>query len=306
MQLRQTIQTTHKHNGSTFAKTKPKPVQRDHVPSATQLQDETASDGPTPLQTDRDEEQGTTSMLQDEAILLEQLLDSISMKDTPSCAECIRGVPESPQGTPPSMDETKRVIQQTVESIKELMIDIAQASHHADHLARAAELGVLSKGLSVVPRMMLMYADDITKAEWLAQVRISTLGFMKVSERHHRRIIDKRKTEIADLQAKALKAIDGSQTNQKQKKALKGTYEELLKAAAEAARKVKDQQDLATESKLESPVNKRPRTDHERYDTHVHCQTQLTHMSHSLAPQIWAYHRRKNPNKENDTLCTHA
>ena len=171
------------------------------------------------------------------------------------------------------------------------MIDIAHASHHADYLSKAIELGNLVRGLLTAPKMMLMYADATTEAEWQEQIRVSTLGFMKVAERHHKRIIEKRIAETTDLQTQTLQAIDASETNAKQKKALKGTYEELLKAAAGAARKVKDERDLATQSKshADGPRNKRPRTDSERYNIHAHCHTvpdsDTTNTCISLAPQ---------------------
>ena len=77
-----------------------------------------------------------------------------------------------------------------------------------------------------------------------------------MSEQQHQRLVEKRKREIADLQTQTLQTINRSGLNEKQKKALKGTYDELIKAAAEAARKVKEERDLVTESKLGGPPRK--------------------------------------------------
>ena len=108
------------------------------------------------------------------------------------------------------MDIIKQLIQQNVEKMKKLMTAIAHASHHADHLSRAIELGNLPKGFSASPRMMLMFADDTTQKEWQEQTKLNTLGYMRVSERHHNRVIEKRKAEIADIQTQTLQAIDSS------------------------------------------------------------------------------------------------
>ena len=60
-------------------------------------------------------------------------------------------------------------------------------------------------------------------------------------------------------------------------------YDELLKVAAEAVRKVKEERDSATESKLEGPPLKRPRRDSERrYDT----QPDTTNTCITLAHQV--------------------
>ena len=93
---------------------------------------------------------------------------------------------------------------------EKLMTAIAHASHHADHLSRAIESGNLPKGFSASPRMMLMFADDTTQKEWQEQTKLNTLGYVRVSERHHNRVIEKRKAEIADIQTQTLQAIDSS------------------------------------------------------------------------------------------------
>ena len=118
-------------------------------------------------------ERAGSSFIEDETSRLAQLLGTISMTSTPS-----RGITDSPRGTPPTMDSVKRNIQTNSEKIKCMMTDIAHASHHIDHLVRAAESGNLSRGLTVAPKIMLMYADRTTEEEWHEQTKKNTLGYV--------------------------------------------------------------------------------------------------------------------------------
>ena len=93
---------------------------------------------------------------------------------------------------------------------------------------------------------MLVSADKATSDEWAEQTRINTLGYMQVVMRHYEKTV------------------------QRQTKALKGTYEQMLKSATEEAKRIKEERATASERKLRAPPTKRRRIYHdERYDVHV-------------------------------------
>ena len=66
-----------------------------------------------------------------------------------------------------------------------------------------------------------------------------------------------------------LKLLTDTNLNDRQQKALKGTYNQLLKSASEEAQRIKRERDEATQSKLEERPAKRAtcRTESHRYET---------------------------------------
>ena len=70
------------------------------------------------------------------------------------------------------MDVARQKLQKHMADIKKYMIDIAHASHHLDHLTKAAATNKLPRGLTVEPRMMLVDAHDETEAKWRLNKRL--------------------------------------------------------------------------------------------------------------------------------------
>ena len=70
-----------------------------------------------------------------------------------------------------------------------MMTDIAHASHHLDFLRTAEETNTIPRGLVVEPRMMLVFADKSTADEWKEQTKRNTLGYMKVTMRHYKKVL---------------------------------------------------------------------------------------------------------------------
>ena len=90
---------------------------------------------------------------------------------------------DSSHGTPSLMDRHRKTIQTNMITIKNMMVDIAHASHHLDYLKKAETSNILPRGLKVEPRMMLVAADRATANEWAEQTRLNTLGYMRVAMR---------------------------------------------------------------------------------------------------------------------------
>ncbi|KAL5517232.1 hypothetical protein EMCRGX_G002736 [Ephydatia muelleri] len=100
-----------------------------------------------------------------------------------------RGITDTPRGTPSVMDTARLKLQTNMADIKNMMTDIAHASHHVDHLSKAVESNRLPKGLTVEPRMMLVGANEDTEREWKEQTKINTLGYINVAKQHYARLI---------------------------------------------------------------------------------------------------------------------
>ena len=75
--------------------------------------------------------------------------------------------PEPSRGTPSLMDtyNKKKGPIKHDPRIKNMMTDIAHASHHLDFLRTAEETNSLPRGLVVEPRMMLVFADKSRRME---------------------------------------------------------------------------------------------------------------------------------------------
>ena len=155
--------------------------------------------------------------------------------------------------------------------IRNMMSDIAHASHHLEFLKRAEGTGMLPRGLTVEPRMMLVFADETTSAEWKEQTKLNTLGYMKVAIRHYEKTISDRTATIDVTQTDTVTMLNDTRLSERQRKGLKGTYELMLKAASDQAKKIKAERDQSSEKKLSAvpPPTKRRRLDEdERYDVH--------------------------------------
>ena len=101
-----------------------------------------------------------------ENLRIERLLGSLCHNYyLTSPAGSSRGTTDSPWGTPYVMDTARHRLQTNMADIKDLMVDIAHASHHLDHLSKAVEANRLPKGLMVERRMMLVSADDETERD---------------------------------------------------------------------------------------------------------------------------------------------
>ncbi|KAL5468990.1 hypothetical protein EMCRGX_G030153 [Ephydatia muelleri] len=178
-----------------------------------------------------------------------------------------RGTPDpTPRGTPCLMDTARNKLQTRMADVKKYMVDIAHASHHLDHLAKTVETNRLPKGLTVEPRMMLIDADEETAAEWKEQTRRNTLGYIDVAKRHYKKQIARKTEAITDCQRKALESISDPLLTDKQRRVLKGSYEELLNHAEKEAKAIKRERDQSSQSKLEEGERppKRPKTSQQR------------------------------------------
>ena len=75
--------------------------------------------------------------------------------------------------------------------------------------------------------------------EWREQTKKDTRRYVEVARRHHEKVVKKGTETINHVQERILRDIaDGEDLNEKQKRALKGTYNQLLKAASEEAQRV--------------------------------------------------------------------
>ena len=173
--------------------------------------------------------------------------------------------------TPSVMDVSRQKLQKLMADIKKYMIDIAHASHHLDHLTKAAATNKLPRGLTVEPRMMLVDADDETEAEWRNQTRLNTLAYINIALNHYKKVITRKTGQIAEKQKAVLECITDASLTDKQKKALKLSYEGLLSNAEMEAQKIKKDRDEASQSKLDEHQAKRQRTESYRYDIDHTC-----------------------------------
>ncbi|KAL5510806.1 hypothetical protein EMCRGX_G006409 [Ephydatia muelleri] len=236
-----------------------------------QLDDSVEDDGPKPGSTAMDctgTSGGLSLSFRDESMRMERLLGSICQPlHHSSPTRSSRGTPNpTPRGTPCLMDTARNKLQTRMADVKKYMIDIAHASHHLDHLAKTVETNRLPKGLTVEPRMMLIDADEETAAEWKEQTRRNTLGYIDVAKRHYTKQIARKTEAITDCQRKALESISDFLLTDKQRRALKGSYEELLKHAEKEAKAIKRERDQSSQSKLEEGKRppKRPKTSQQR------------------------------------------
>lgn len=99
-----------------------------------------------------------------------------------------------------------------------------------------------------------------------AQTRQNTIGYIDVAKHHYSRLIARKTEAIAELQITVLEVISDASLTDKQRKALKGTYEELMKDAEVEAKEVKRDRDETSQAKLscERPA-KRQKLDNQRY-----------------------------------------
>ena len=96
---------------------------------------------------------------------------------------------------------------------------------------------------------------------------------MKVAIAHYQKIIDERTETIAEVQRQTLETINEPTQSELKTKALKGTYEQLLRSATEDAKKVRLDRVQTSEQKLRGgrgPQTKRLRTDSNGYVEHTH------------------------------------
>ena len=140
------------------------------------------------------------------------------------------------------MDVARQKLQKHMADIKKYLIDITHASHHLDHLAKAVATNKLPRGLIVEPRMMLVDADDETKAEWREQTRLNTLAYIQIALCHYKKVITRKTGQIAKKQKAVLECITDTSLTDKQKRALKCSYEGLLNNAELEAQKIKKRQ----------------------------------------------------------------
>ena len=88
--------------------------------------------------------------------------------------------------------------------------------------------------------MMLWNANAETIRDWREQTKKNTRGYMEVARRHHENVVKKGTETINHVQEKILRDIaDGEDLNEKQKRALKVTYDQMLKAASEESHTTK-------------------------------------------------------------------
>ncbi|KAL5510836.1 hypothetical protein EMCRGX_G006443 [Ephydatia muelleri] len=165
------------------------------------------------------------------------------------------------------MDTARNKLQTRMADVKKYMIDIAHASHHLDHLAKTVETNRLPKGLTVEHRMMLIDADEETAAEWKEQTRLNTLGYIDVAKRHYTKQIARKTEAITDCQRKALESISDFLLTDKQRRALRGSYEELLKHVEKEAKAIKRERDQSSQSKLEEETWAETKTSTPKKDT---------------------------------------
>ena len=114
------------------------------------------------------------------------------------------------------MDTSRHRLQKGMTDIKNLMIDIAHASHHVDHLAKAVEAKKLPKSLTVEPRMMLLHADEEVEREWKEQTRQNTIGYISMAKRHYTRLIAQKTEAITDIQKTVSEVISDASLTEKQ------------------------------------------------------------------------------------------
>ena len=85
-----------------------------------------------------------------ESMKMERLLGAIYKNDSHfSPAGGSRETPDTSRGTPSVMDTARKMLQTSMAEIKTLMLDIAHANHHLDHLGKPIETNKLPKGLTV-------------------------------------------------------------------------------------------------------------------------------------------------------------
>ena len=156
------------------------------------------------------------------------------------------------------MDLYRKRVHTNMTLIRNMMIDIAHASHHLEFLRRAEATGILPRGLTVEPRMMLVFADETTTQEWKEQTKQNTLGYMKVAIRHYDKTITDRTSTISETQTETIQLLNDTRLNERQRKGLKGKYELMLKAASDQAKKIKCERNQSSEKKLsDAPPTKR-------------------------------------------------
>ena len=199
------------------------------------------------------------------------------------------------------MQTCREEIQDAAKTIKQNLVDIAHASHHIDFLNKAEASGRLPGGMNEGPKMMLWNADEETAQEWRDQIKTNTLGFMGIAKRHHKKTIKKSTEAIAETQEAAIKKIADADLNDRQKRAIKLTYDQLIKSATEEAHKVKRERDEASKGKLEERPAKRQRIESQRYETnHTHTLrlTLSTHPTYSYSRQYRGPPHRQRRNSE--------
>ena len=192
------------------------------------------------------------------------------------------------------MDLYRKRVHTNMTLIRNMIIDIVHASHHLEFLRRAEATGILPRGLTVEPRMMLVFADETTTQEWKEQTKQNTLGYMKVAIRHYDKTITDRTSTISETQTETIQLLNDTRLNERQRKGLKGTYELMLKAASDQAKKIKCERDQSSEKKLsDAPPTKRRRLDEEeRYDVHI-----CTH-----ANKIYTSYETTDPGHQGESL----
>eukprot|EP00731_Ephydatia_muelleri_P015004 Em0008g724a len=158
---------------------------------------DTEDDGEVPMSVSNTKEQEA----EEQSVEVDELEDAPSlmmMEVVPSSPQTggTRDEAESSRGTPSLMDLYRKRVHTNMTKIRNMMSDIAHASHHLEFLKRAEGTGMLPRGLTVEPRMMLVFADETTSAEWKEQTKQNTLGYMKVAIRHYEKTISDRTATI--------------------------------------------------------------------------------------------------------------
>ena len=195
---------------------------------------------------------------------MERLLGSLCRNDIPiTQAGSSRGITDTPRGTPSVIDTARLKLQTNMADNKNMMTDIAHASHHVDHLSKVVESNRLPRGLTVEPRMMLVCANDNIEREWKEQTKINTLGYINVAKQHYARLIAQKTEAIKRQQTSVLECITDTSLSDIQRKALKHAEDQ-----ARAVKQERDQTSLAKLATEEDRPTKKPKASgYQRYDS---------------------------------------
>ena len=112
--------------------------------------------------------------------------------------------------------------------------------------------------------------------------------------RHYDKTITDRTSTISETQTETIQLLNDTRLNERQRNSLKGTYELMLKAASDQAKKIKCERDQNSEKKLsDAPPTKRRRLDEEeRYDVHI-----CTHVN-----KIYTSYETTDPGHQGESL----
>ena len=78
--------------------------------------------------------------------------------------------------------------------------------------------------------------------------------------RHYEKTIKNRTKTISEIQTDTITILNNPSLNERQTKALMGTYEQMLKSSTEEAKRIKEERATASERKPRAPPTKRQRT----------------------------------------------